>query len=98
MSISADTVKRMATLARLALDEKKIPALQRDLDRVLALFAALEKIDVSGVQPLFHPGDPSLYLRDDVVSEKDQREQFQPLAAETSADLYLVPKVIEAAT
>jgi len=97
MPISADTVTHIARLSRLRINPESMPQLQQDLDAVLGLFEQLAEIDVSGVAPLFHPGDPHLRLRIDAVTESDQRAAFQALASDVSADLYLVPKVIEAA-
>ena len=73
-----------------------MPQLQQDLDAVLGLFDQLTAIDVSNIAPLFHPGDPHLRLRIDTVTESDQRSAYQALAADVSADFYLVPKVLEA--
>jgi len=42
-----------------------------------------------------HPQDAALRLRDDRVTEPDQRDKFQKIAPATEAGLYLVPKVIE---
>ena len=97
MPISADTVTHIARLSRLRINPESMPKLQQDLDAVLGLFDQLAAIDVSGVAPLFHPGDPRLRLRVDAVTETDQRPAFQALAENISADMYLVPKVIEAA-
>lgn len=96
MSISADTVRHIAQLSRLQIQPQAMVQLQQDLNAVLGLFEQLAAIDTDGVLPLFHPGDPSLRLRIDAVTEVDQRAAFQALAAEVSADLYLVPKVLEA--
>ena len=96
MPISADTVHHIARLSRLRIKAESMPQLQQDLDAVLGLFEQLAAIDVSHIAPLFHPGDPQLRLRLDVVTESDQRTAYQALAADVSADLYLVPKVIEA--
>jgi aspartyl-tRNA(Asn)/glutamyl-tRNA(Gln) amidotransferase subunit C len=97
MSISADAVRHIAQLSRLQIQQAAMPQLQQDLNAVLGLFEQLAAIDVSEIAPLFHPGDPSLRLRIDTVTEIDQRAAFQALATEVSADLYLVPKVLEAA-
>lgn len=85
----------MADLARLAVPEDALEGLAEELSAVLKLFEALAAAPVDGLAPLAHPGDPSLRLREDVVSEQDQREAFEAIAPSASAGYYLVPKVIE---
>jgi aspartyl-tRNA(Asn)/glutamyl-tRNA(Gln) amidotransferase subunit C len=55
----------------------------------------MQKVDTEGVEPMSHGQDLKLRLREDVVTEPDQREQFLSLAPEREQGLYVVPKVIE---
>jgi aspartyl-tRNA(Asn)/glutamyl-tRNA(Gln) amidotransferase subunit C len=55
----------------------------------------MQAVDVTGVEPMSHAQDVVLRLRDDVVTEIDQRELFQSIAPRVEDGLYLVPKVIE---
>jgi len=59
----------------------------------------MRAVDTAGIEPLAHPfatiGDIALRLRDDVVSETDQREANQRSAPAVENGLFLVPKVIE---
>jgi aspartyl-tRNA(Asn)/glutamyl-tRNA(Gln) amidotransferase subunit C len=96
VSITPETIAHVAKLARLALDPAQAQAALGQVNQMLDVFEALNAIDVSGVTPLFHPGDPSLRLRADQISESDAHEAFQAIAPDVSADLYLVPKVLEA--
>ena len=52
-------------------------------------------VDTAGIVPMAHPLDQVQRLRADVVTETNQREQFQAIAPQVEAGLYLVPKVIE---
>ena len=52
-------------------------------------------VDTAGVVPMSHPQAVSQRLREDRVTEDDQREQFQSIAPQVEDGLYLVPKVIE---
>jgi aspartyl-tRNA(Asn)/glutamyl-tRNA(Gln) amidotransferase subunit C len=52
-------------------------------------------VDTTGVEPLAHPLEATQRLRPDIVTETDNRENFQQVAPQTEAGLYLVPKVIE---
>lgn len=95
MSLGPDEVKRIAHLARLAIDEADIPSYARSLSDILDLVEQMKYVDTSGVEPMAHPLDASQRLRDDEVTEPNQRELFQSIAPATEAGLYLVPRVIE---
>lgn len=88
-------VERIAALARIALNEEEIGQHAEQLAQVLSLFEQLRAVDTTGVEPLTHPHDPVLRLRDDVVDQADQREVCQAQAPAVERGLYLVPKVIE---
>jgi len=62
---------------------------------VLALFHRLGGADPPGVEPMTHPHDQTLRLRDDVADTADRREAGQAMAPAVERGLYLVPKVIE---
>ena len=95
MSIDLATVRRIARLARLSVDDAHVENLADDLDRVLQLAGELAKVDVEGVGPLAHPHAQALAMRDDAVTESDRADAFLALAPESRGGLYLVPKVIE---
>lgn len=97
MSVSLETVAHVARLARLKTTPEQRSIWVGELNRVLELVDQLAQVPVEGVAPLFHPNDPSLRARPDQVTEHDQHLAFQAIAPATSADLYLVPKVIESA-
>ena len=65
------------------------------LDAVFGLIERLQAVDTRGVEPMTHPGDMSLRLRDDVVDEPQRRDDYQALAPSVERGLYLVPRVIE---
>ena len=95
MSLVKSDVEKIAHLARLAIDESVIPDYTRDLNNILSLVEQMSAVDTDGISPMAHPLDAVQRLRDDVVSETDQRELFQSIAPKTEAGVYLVPKVIE---
>ncbi|HXH02331.1 MAG TPA: Asp-tRNA(Asn)/Glu-tRNA(Gln) amidotransferase subunit GatC [Candidatus Competibacteraceae bacterium] len=95
MSIGPDEVKRIAHLARLAIRAEAIPGYARELSSIIELVERMNAVDTSAVEPLAHPLEMAQRLRDDVVTERNQRERFQAIAPLTEAGLYLVPKVIE---
>lgn len=95
MSLKAEDVRKIAHLARLAIDEKDIEDYARDLSGILDLVEQMNAVDTSGVTPMAHPLDMAQRLRPDEVSEDDRRTVFQSQAPQVEAGLYLVPKVIE---
>ncbi|MGB9429854.1 MAG: Asp-tRNA(Asn)/Glu-tRNA(Gln) amidotransferase subunit GatC [Gammaproteobacteria bacterium] len=95
MSLSPDQVRSIARLARLAISERDVPRYAETLSRILEFVAQLDRADTAGVVPMAHPLDMSQRLREDAVTEADQRELFQKNAPQVEAGLYLVPKVIE---
>ena len=95
MSLSLDDVRRIAHLARIAVTEADVAAVQQQLNGILGLVEQLKAVDTTGIEPMAHAQDVMLRLRDDRVTETDQHRLFQSIAPQVEADLYLVPKVIE---
>lgn len=95
MALTLDDVRRAAHLARIAIDDAEAEAALAQLTRVFGLIEDMQAVDVSGIEPMAHAQDLMLRLRDDAVTEGDQRDLFQSVAPEVEAGLYLVPKVIE---
>jgi len=95
MSLDSSEVKKIAHLARLAIDEDDIPQYAHNLSNILQLVEQMNAVDTDQVSPMAHPLDETQRLRDDVVNEVDQRERFQAIAPQTENGLYLVPRVIE---
>ena len=90
-----DTLKRVAWLARIDADEAELTAYAEHFDRLLGFVERLQSADLEGVPPMAHPLDAVQRLRDDEVSEGDQRQAVLPGAPETAEGLFLVPRVIE---
>ena len=95
MSLDREQVRRIAHLARLHISEQEVVAYADSLSRILGLIEQMNAVDTSEVAPMAHPNEAGLRLREDAVSETDQREKFQNIAPAVEAGLYLVPKVIE---
>lgn len=90
-----NTVKKIAHLSRLSLTEEEIQKHAGNLENVLALAEKMATLDTTHVEPMSHPLDLHQRMREDVVTEANQRDQLQKLAPLTEAGLYLVPQVIE---
>ena len=93
--ISTDTVKHVASLARISLEEKKIEILTKDLENILAYIEKLEKLDTKGIEPTSHPLTLENVYRDDVVKDSLKQEDVLKFAVSTKNGCFKVPKVIE---
>jgi aspartyl-tRNA(Asn)/glutamyl-tRNA(Gln) amidotransferase subunit C len=95
MSLKIADVEKIARLARLAMTEEEMKAAQSQLSNIFGLIAEMQAIDTGGIAPMSHSQDLSQRLREDVITEVNQREAFQAIAPQVEQGLYLVPQVIE---
>jgi len=95
MSLSLLDVKRIAQLASIEVTDAQAEQVLAQLQGVFALIEELQSVDTQGIEPMSHSQDVTLRLREDQVTETDNRERFQAIAPRVDAGLYLVPKVIE---
>ena len=97
MALVLDDVKRVAHLARLAIDEAEALTALSQMNDVFKLIAEMQAVDTRGVEPMSHALDLAQRLRTDAVTESDQRALFQSESVTRNVEggLYLVPKVIE---
>lgn len=95
MSLSTQDVEKVARLARLAMTGPEIETARTQLSGIFDLIAEMQAVDTAGIEPMSHAQDLSQRLREDAVTETNQREAFQAIAPQVEAGLYLVPKVIE---
>ncbi len=95
MSVTEKDVRYVANLARLSVSDDEVKFYADNLSRIVALVEQMNDAQTDNVEPLSHPQDAPLRLREDRVTEVDQRDDFQKVAPAASDGLYLVPKVIE---
>jgi aspartyl-tRNA(Asn)/glutamyl-tRNA(Gln) amidotransferase subunit C len=102
MSLTPDDVRRIARLARIAIEPEESFTVLEGLNRVLELVGEMRKVDTAGIEPMAHALDLVQRLRSDEAKEGDQRSAYQAVAPAgsdgnllVSDGLYLVPKVIE---
>ena len=95
MSLSLADVEKVARLARLAMNEQELQTAQAQLNNIFGLIAEMQAVDTQGIVPMSHAQDLAQRLREDNVTETDQREAFQAVAPQVERGLYLVPQVIE---
>src|SRR5436309_13520397 len=95
MPLSLDEVRRIAQLARIGVSDAEARTVLVQLNDIFELIGRMQKVDTEGVEPMSHGQDLKLRLREDIVTEPDQRKQFLSLPPSSKQGLYLVPKVIE---
>ena len=99
MALTPQDVSRIAHLARLELQPDEQAAMLAQLNGFFGIVEQMSAVDTSGVEPLYTPlsavSRVELRLRDDVVTESDQRALNQRSAPAVEDGLFLVPKVID---
>jgi aspartyl-tRNA(Asn)/glutamyl-tRNA(Gln) amidotransferase subunit C len=95
MSVDADTVRRIAHLARIAVPENEVGHLQGELNAMLAFVEQLQEVDVEGVEPMTSVTPMAMKKRHDVVTAGDDAEAVLQNAPQSDDNFYLVPKVVE---
>jgi aspartyl-tRNA(Asn)/glutamyl-tRNA(Gln) amidotransferase subunit C len=95
MSLSDDQIRRLARLARLALQPGETAEVGSRLNRILELVGQIQAVNTAGIEPMSHALDVVQRLRPDEATEADRREAYQSVAPAVEEGLFLVPKVIE---
>ena len=95
MSLQKKDVEKIAHLARLAISETDIPVYADNLSSILSLVEQMNTVDTTNIPPMAHPLNESQRLREDVVTETNQRDLLQQNSPAVENGLFLVPKVIE---
>jgi aspartyl-tRNA(Asn)/glutamyl-tRNA(Gln) amidotransferase subunit C len=95
MSVDQATVRRIAHLARIAVDDAEVPKLQDELNAILAFVEELTEVDVAGVEPMTSVTPIRMYQRPDVVTEGGNAAAITANAPATEDGFFVVPKVVE---
>ena len=99
MSLSLTDISRIANLARLELVPDDSERMRTQINGFFEIVEQMRAVDTTGIEPLAHPfatvSDVALRLRDDVVSENNERGANQQSAPAVERGLFLVPRVIE---
>jgi aspartyl-tRNA(Asn)/glutamyl-tRNA(Gln) amidotransferase subunit C len=95
MSVDADTVRRIAHLARIAVREEDIEPLKGELNAILAFVEQLSEVNIEGVEPMTSVTPMKLKQREDVVTDGNMAEDIVKNAPATADNFFLVPKVVE---
>ena len=95
MSIDIETARKVAHLARIRVEEDRLPALAQEFNDILGFIEQLNEVDVDGVEPMTSVTPMRLKRREDVVTDGDQQEKVLKNAPDAREGFFAVPKVVE---
>jgi aspartyl-tRNA(Asn)/glutamyl-tRNA(Gln) amidotransferase subunit C len=95
MSIDANTVRRIAHLARIAVAEDEVEHLKGELNTILAFVAQLSEVNVEGIAPMTSVTPMAIKKRADIVTDGGIAEDIVKNAPASDDNFFLVPKVVE---
>jgi aspartyl-tRNA(Asn)/glutamyl-tRNA(Gln) amidotransferase subunit C len=95
MSLDPATVRRIARLARIHVEEDEVARLQSELNGILGWIEQLNEVNVDGVEPLTGAAQMALKMRDDVVTDGGIPDKVLANAPERAGSFFTVPKVVE---
>jgi len=94
-NIKEDDIKKIAHLARLGIDQKAMPEYAKSLTEILDFVEQMDAVNTDNISTMAHPQDMTQPLREDIVTEVDNRELLMQNAPKSQDGLFLVPKVLE---
>ena len=95
MSVDTDTVRRVAKLARIAVEEEDLERMAGELNTILGFVEQLNEVDISGVEPMTSVIPIAMKMRADVVTDGGKADEVVANAPQSGENFFLVPKVVE---
>ncbi len=95
MSVDKDTVRRIAKLARIALEEERVEPMMNELNQILTWVQQMEDVDISGVAPMTSVVEQRLKMREDKVTDGGDADAVTVNAPLSEDHYFVVPKVVE---
>ncbi len=95
MSLDAATLRRIAKLARIRVDDATLARLGEELGTIIQWVEQLDEVDIEGVAPMTGPLAATLRLREDLVTDGGRREEILANAPDAVGSYFTVPKVVE---
>jgi aspartyl-tRNA(Asn)/glutamyl-tRNA(Gln) amidotransferase subunit C len=95
MSVDRETVRRIAKLARIAVDEDQAASMEAELNALLAWVEQLQEVNVEGVPPMTSVVEQRLKMREDVVTDGGYADDLMKNAPLAEDHFFVVPKVVE---
>ena len=95
MSLDHATVRRIASLARIRVEEHEVDDLCHELNGILGWIEQLNEVDVTGVEPMTTAVEASAPLREDAVTDGGDAARVLANAPKSADGFFVVPKVVE---
>ena len=95
MKIDNEVILNIAELAQLEVKDEMISQYAVKMTAMLNLVEEMQSVNTDNIEPVSNPLDAVQTMRDDKVTEKDLRDEYQAIAPEVDSGLYLVPRVVE---
>jgi len=95
MSLDPATIRRIATLARIHVEDAEVATLQAELNGILGWIEQLNEVNVEGIEPLTGATQMALKMREDVVTDGGYPDKILANAPQRAGDFFAVPKVVE---
>ena len=95
MAIDIETARKVAKLARIAIDDNDLPRVASELSGILSFMEQLNELDVSGVEPMTSVTPMELKRRQDQITDGNQQSSVLANAPENKEGFFVVPKVVE---
>ena len=95
MALTLTDVEKIARLSRLSLTEAEKAQNLKELNDIFSLVEKMQTVNTDGIEPMAHPHEVALRLREDAVTETDRAAEYQAVAPEVRNRLYIGPQVIE---
>ena len=95
MTIDLKTIKHLAKLSRISVDDEKAKKLAGDLNSIFDFIEKLNELKTDQIKPLTSIAETSLKLRNDEIKSQNMREEIIKNSPEKNEDYFVVPKVIE---
>jgi aspartyl-tRNA(Asn)/glutamyl-tRNA(Gln) amidotransferase subunit C len=95
MSVDADTVRRVAHLARIAVADDEVEHLRGELNAMLAFVEQLSEVDIAGVEPMTSVMPMAMKMRKDEITDGGIADAVMANAPAREDHFFLVPKVVE---
>ena len=92
--LSAQDAAKIATLARLRLDQDTLERVAGQCSEILGYMDTLAEVDTTGVQPLYSPVEHGTVYRDDAAAKRCRRDDVLANAPETDGAFFIVPKIV----
>jgi len=95
MIIDKQTVEKVASLARIKVEEQEVGVLVTEMNKILTFMEKLNELDTSNVEPLVYMNKEVNVWREDVVKQEITVEEGLKNAAVHNESYFMVPKIIE---